>query len=98
LIGGPGDTLTGGKGADNFVFVGNFGQDTITNYNPNKDVIELDHNQFPNGLADVQHASQPGVDPHGGTDVVITVGANSITLDNVSLSQLHFDASHFLLV
>jgi VCBS repeat-containing protein len=63
LIGGPGDTLTGGKGADNFVFVGNFGHDTITNYSASKDLIELDHNQFPNGLTDVQHASQQVADP-----------------------------------
>jgi probable HAF family extracellular repeat protein/VCBS repeat-containing protein len=100
LIGGPGDTLTGGKGSDNFVFVGNFGHDTITNYSASKDLIELAHNQFPNGLIDVQHASHQVV-INGVTNVVITspTDANdSITLQHVSLSALHFDANHFLLV
>jgi Ca2+-binding RTX toxin-like protein len=93
LIGGPGDTLTGGSGSDTFVFVGNFGQNTITNYSASKDLIEIDHNQF-HSLAAVQLASH-----QVGSDVVITADANdSITLHNVSLSQLHFDANHFLLV
>jgi Ca2+-binding RTX toxin-like protein len=46
LIGGPGDTLTGGHGQDAFVFLGDFGANTITNYNPSKDLIEVDHNEF----------------------------------------------------
>jgi Ca2+-binding RTX toxin-like protein len=93
LIGGPGDTLTGGSGSDTFVFLNNFGHDTVTNYSASKDLIELDHNQF-NSLAAVQHASQ-----QVGNNVVITVDANdSVTLDNVSLSHMHFDANHFLLV
>src|SRR5262249_27658246 len=33
LIGGPGDTLTGGKGADTYVFMGDFGNNKIMNYN-----------------------------------------------------------------
>src|SRR5262249_47178818 len=48
LIGGPGDTLTGGHGADTYVFTGHFGQNTITNYNPNKDIIALDQTEFSN--------------------------------------------------
>lgn len=93
LIGGPGDTLTGGKGADTFVFIGQFGHDTITNYNPNKDIIQLDQTQFPT-LAAVHAASQQV----GANTVTITDHAgDTVTLLGVSLSQLHFDASHFLL-
>jgi VCBS repeat-containing protein len=93
LIGGPGDTLTGGKGADTYVFTGNFGQNTITNYNANKDIVELDQSQF-TSLAAVQAATH-----QVGANTVITVdAAGTITLTGVSLSQLHFDASHFLLV
>jgi hypothetical protein len=94
LIGGPGDTLTGNKGADTYVFTGHFGQNIITNYNANKDIIELDHSnsQFTD-LTAVQHASK-----QVGTNVVISDNlGDGITLLGVSLSQLHFDASHFLL-
>jgi Ca2+-binding RTX toxin-like protein len=92
LIGGPGDTLTGGKGADTYVFTGQFGQNTINNYNANKDIIELDQSQF-SGLTAVQKATQ-----QVGANTVITDNAgDTITLIGVKLSQLHFDASHFLL-
>jgi VCBS repeat-containing protein len=94
LIGGPGDTLTGGKGADTYVFLGQFGQDTITNYNPNKDIIELDHTWFADLFA-VQLAASQQV---GSNNTIITdKRGDSVTLVGTSLSQLHFDASHFLL-
>jgi VCBS repeat-containing protein len=93
LIGGPGDTLTGGKGTDTYVFVGHFGPNTITNYNANKDIIELDHSQFTNlgAVHDATHqvGANTVIDDHAG---------DTITLVGVSLSQLHFNASHFLLV
>jgi hypothetical protein len=74
------------------VFIGHFGLNTITNYNSNKDIIELDHTQFAN-VAAVQHASH-----QVGADTVITAdAADTITLTGVSLSNLHFDASHFML-
>src|SRR5262245_54802095 len=93
LIGGPGDTLTGGKGADTYVFTGLFGQNTITNYHANKDIIDLAHSQLTT-LGAVHDATH-----QVGANTVITVGtAGTITLTGVSLSQLHFDASHFLLV
>ena len=95
LIGGPGDTLTGGKGTDTYVFTGHFGQNTITNYNPAKDLIEL--SQF-KSLDAVQQATHQ-VGTGANTATVITVdAADTITLTGVSLSQMHFDASHFLLV
>jgi probable HAF family extracellular repeat protein/VCBS repeat-containing protein len=92
LIGGPGDTLTGGSGSDTFMFLGNFGHDTITNYNANKDLIELDHNEFAN-LTAVQHASH-----QVGSDVEIDAGQHGdVVLHNIQLSQIHFNANHFLL-
>jgi VCBS repeat-containing protein len=39
LIGGPNDTLKAGVGIDTFVFAPNFGQNTITNFNPLLDAI-----------------------------------------------------------
>jgi hypothetical protein len=54
--------------------------------------------QFTGGLAAVQQAThQFGTGAN--TSTVITVdGVGTITLTGVSMSQLHFDASHFLLV
>jgi Ca2+-binding RTX toxin-like protein len=92
LVGGPGDTLTGGAGADTYVFGGPFGLNTITNYNSAKDVIQLSKTEF---------ATLPVVqgDTHQvGANTVITYDTtDSITLVGVSASKLHFDASHFLL-
>ena len=96
LIGGPGDTLTGGKGADTYVFMGDFGNNKIMNYNSAKDVIELSKADFgTNPAALAQDATQAP----GRPDTVITdpINHDKITLAGVSLSSLHFDASHFLL-
>ena len=42
LIGGPGDTLNAASyGQDTFVFTNNFGHDTINNFQPALDVIQL---------------------------------------------------------
>ena len=46
LIGGPNDILKGNTGADTYVFMGDFGNDEITNYNSAKDVIQLDASDF----------------------------------------------------
>ena len=82
LIGGPGDTLTGGKGSDTYVFTGQFGQNTITNYNPNKDLIELDHSHF-KSFGDVQAATH-----QVGANTVITEDtSNSVTLVGVNMSS-----------
>jgi VCBS repeat-containing protein len=92
LIGGPGDTLTGGSGSDTFVFLGNFGANTITNYNASKDLIEVDHNEFAS-LQALQAATH-----QVGSDTVIDAGQHGdIVLHNIQLSQLHFNANHFLL-
>lgn len=42
LVGGEGnDTLTGGKGGDHFSLSGDSGHDTITDFNPEEDTIDL---------------------------------------------------------
>jgi len=95
LIGGPGDMLTGGKGTDTYVFTGHFGQNTITNYNANKDVIQLDHNEF----ADLNAVMNAAVKTLSGTVITDpTNSADTITLIGVDRASLHFDANHFLLV
>jgi VCBS repeat-containing protein len=99
LIGGPGDTLTGGNGSDTFVFLGNFGANKITNYNPSKDLIEVDHNEFANIQAAQGPNSVQAATHQVGSDVVIDAGQHGdIVLQHIQLSQLtqtHFN--HFLL-
>ena len=76
-IGGPGD--------DNFIFAPGMGADTIVNFNPQADTIELEH--FAN-LQNVQQlAALVTPDAHG--DAVIELGHNdSITLPGVTQSYL----------
>ena len=91
------DTMTGGGGADTFIFqrdaVGQvaLGHDTIVDFAQGQDHVEIDASMF-NGFADVQaHLAQVGA------DAVITFDAgNSITLHNVTAANLA--ASDFVFV
>jgi hypothetical protein len=75
----------GGPGNDNFVFQPGIGADTIINFNPQADTIELDH--FANVQSVQQLASLITTDAHG--DAVIELGHNdSITLPGVTTSYL----------
>ena len=101
LVGGNGDKLNGAiSGKDTFVFMGDFGTNTINNYIAkagNFDVIQLSKSDFgTNPAALANDATQAS----GSANTVITdpVNHDTITLTGVSLSSLHFDASHFLLV
>jgi hypothetical protein len=75
----------GGPGNDNFVFHPGVGADTIVNFNPQADTIELDH--FAN-IQDMQQlASLLAHDAHG--DAVIELGhSDSITIPGVTMSYL----------
>jgi hypothetical protein len=96
MVGGANDTLTAHKGyVDTCVFMGDFGNDTITNYNSVKDVIQLSSADFGTNPAAIAHDATRAL---GDPNTVITDPHNSadtITLVGVSLSSLHFDASHF---
>jgi hypothetical protein len=75
----------GGPGNDNFVFAPGVGADTIINFNPQADTIELDH--FAGAQTTQQLASLITTDAHG--DAVIELGDNdSITIPGVSASYL----------
>jgi hypothetical protein len=75
----------GGPGNDNFVFAPGVGADTIVNFNPQADTIELDH--FANIQNIQQLASQISTDVHG--DAVIELGHNdSITIPGTTASYL----------
>ena len=89
FIGGPGDTITGGSGADLFVFGVKFGANTISDFDPKNDHIQLAKSEFANFNAVLADAS------HVGGNTVITLDlADTITLKGVSVSSLH--SSDFL--
>ncbi|MET4176277.1 hypothetical protein ABIB99_007397 [Bradyrhizobium sp. LA6.1] len=87
--------IQAGAGSDTFVFVGDFGQSTITNFNLQKDVIEFDGSHFANAAAVLSpsHASQHGA------DVVIADGhGNSVTLTGLTITQLQAHQNDFHLI
>jgi hypothetical protein len=84
LIGGPGDVLNAASyGQDSFVFANNFGHETINNFHPALDVIQLQQSQFGSlaaVLADIQQV---------GADSVLALDANHIiTIANTQHSSL----------
>jgi VCBS repeat-containing protein len=75
----------GGPGNDNFVFKPGVGADTIVNFNPQADTIELDH--FANAQNTQQLAALVTADAHG--DAVIELGhSDSITIPGMTASYL----------
>ncbi|MGX1790466.1 beta strand repeat-containing protein, partial [Bosea sp. NPDC055332] len=95
LIGGAGnDTLTGGTESDVFVFASGFGKDTITDFvagSGTADVIQIDDAVFADLSAVLAAATQVGA------DTVITYDANNtITLKNVTKTNLHVDDFQFV--
>jgi hypothetical protein len=80
-----GNTLTGGGGADAFLFKAAFGADIVTDFQAAgraHDLLQFDAAAFSTASAALAAAHQVGA------DVVINSGANSVTLKNISLSSL----------
>jgi VCBS repeat-containing protein/uncharacterized repeat protein (TIGR03803 family) len=92
LGGGPGNnTITGGGGSDTFVFSIGFGHDTITDFHPGQNTIQIDPTLFANFAAVQSHMQQVG------SDTVITYSSSeTITLTGISLSSLHASDFHFV--
>ena len=84
INGGAGnDTLRGDAGNDTFVFeVGTF-RDKVVNYVDADDM--LDFTDF--GFADVAAALATAVDTAGG-DVLFTIGADQITIENTTIAEI----------
>jgi hypothetical protein len=75
----------GGPGNDNFVFQPGIGADTISNFNPQQDTIELDH--FTNAQTIQEVQSLITTSAHG--DAVISLGHNdSVTVAGETPTQL----------
>ena len=78
------NSLTGGGGNNTFIFAPNFGQDTIADFHPGEDTIQIDHTVFADFNDLMTHALAVG------SDTVISDAANdSITLKSVALANLH---------
>jgi Ca2+-binding RTX toxin-like protein len=82
LIAGPNDILSGGAGADTFVFPTNFGPNTVKNFTPGTDALQFSQSMFANVAAVLNDAQQVG------SSVVITHDPhNVVTLQNTQLSN-----------
>jgi Ca2+-binding RTX toxin-like protein len=85
------EVFTGRGGNDTFVFSGNFGKDTIADFQASTDTIQLDHSAFADFASVLSHATQVG------SDVVIAHDAqDSITLHNTVVSQLTSQNFHLV--
>jgi probable HAF family extracellular repeat protein len=95
LIGNRGDTLTGGTGADNFVFNPSLGKETIKDFNVNQDVITFDHTLFTNATAS-QVLSQTHDTAAGA--VIVVDAQDTVSLTGVHLADLqsHLNDFHFI--
>jgi hypothetical protein len=78
---------------DTFVFAANFGNVTLTNFDPATDVIEIDHTVF----ADFQALLAATQDDGSGSSVITADPHNTITIKNVTVAQLiqHQGDFHF---
>ncbi|WP_421983740.1 BspA family leucine-rich repeat surface protein [Roseibium sp.] len=96
IVGGAGnDVMTGGNGADTYVFrdyggdEGDFGHDTITDFNPNADVLRFEHTGFTSFSDLLLTESSQGV--------LITIDAdNSILLEGLTIAELSADNFQFV--
>jgi VCBS repeat-containing protein len=84
---------TGPNGSDTFVFAANFGHETIANFHPDTDVIEIDHTVF----ADFQALLAATHDDGNGNAVIAANPNDTITVKNVTVAQLvqHQSDFHF---
>jgi VCBS repeat-containing protein len=100
---GHDNVLFGGAGNDTFVFkqnAGGIGRDTIGDFAPGQDKIELDYTAFDaSGPNDFSHwLESHATSVNNGNDVQIDLdgnGHNTILLQNVTLAHLH--ANDFIL-
>ena len=87
-------SMTGNGNNDTFVFAPGFGHDTITNFQPTTDVLQIDHSVFANVQALLAATQDDG---HG--NAVITADAHdSLTLQHVTVAQLQAHHSDFHII
>ena len=89
------DILSGTASGDTFVFTPNFGKDTVTNFQPGIDLLQLDHSVFTD-FTDVidNHTQQVGADAVIFDGASLAGSADTITLRNVLATNLHASDFH----
>lgn len=86
--GGTGaDTVSGGAGSDFFVFVTGDGTDTFVDFRDNIDTLRLTSTAADTWLELKALATQSG------TDVVFDLGTDTITIKNITITQLSDDVA-----
>jgi Tryptophan-rich Synechocystis species C-terminal domain/Putative esterase len=91
LIGGPNDILSGGSSADTFVFLPNFGTNTVNNFTPGADELQFSHTIFADANSALSAAQQVG------SDVVIAHDeADVVTLHDLQLAALRASDFHIV--
>lgn len=88
----PGSTMTGGGQSDTFVFGPTFGRDTIQDFQPGYDVIQVDHSLFGNVKAIMANTHDDGQ----GNTVVTYDATDTITLHGVTKAQLQLADFHIV--
>ena len=88
LIGGPGATLAGGSGPDTFVFKPHFGQNTVTNFTPGTDTLQIDKTVFASFSA-LSDPAQHSLYQDGANVVIDDHHGDTIVLQNLKLASLH---------
>jgi VCBS repeat-containing protein len=92
LIGGNGDTLTGERGPDTYLFRPEFGTNTITDFDLRTDFIQFDKSIFASISDILSHTSD------GSAGAVIDAGnGDTVTLVGVQAEQLAAASNVFLL-
>ena len=92
---GGNNVLTGGAGADTFVFAPGFGHDTVTDYTPNSDILQFDHSDFAN-VAALLAATHDDANTH--LAVIATQdGSHTVALNvNTATLQQHQSDIHIV--
>lgn len=94
LVGGGGDDeLRGKRGADTFVFQGDFGADEIVDFETSRDVIDFSQLAEISSLSDFQNAAQTFA---GNTLVSVNEGASTIVISRTVESD--FTEDNFIFV
>ncbi len=88
LIGVPGAILASGNGPDTFVFQPHFGQNTVTNFTPGTDTLQIDKNIFAS-FSTLSDPAQHSLYQDSANVVIDDHHGDTIVLQNLKLAALH---------